>query len=311
MGSRQSRFDKLLAARKEKYAPGSGTNPEQYLKDLDIEGLTRVAIYPTKFLWAPWIPQLGAKFSAALANAYNRWVYDFCAASRERLRPIAVISLHDVPTAIEEVRRCATQNFVGVFVRPNPIYGRTIGHPDYHPLFRVLEELQLPLGIHEGQISHLPTLGQDRVITQGSLHCMSHPFEQMAAMVSLLEHEVLLKFPKLHVLYLEAGTPLWVPYWLNRLDAERKLYRDKAGNSQPLPSELFKRQCWVTCEVDDPFLAQTIACMGDTRLMLSTDYPHAESPYPNSVKEFTTQKIGDESRMRIGHDNIKAAYPRI
>jgi predicted TIM-barrel fold metal-dependent hydrolase len=311
LGSReQNRFERLIVRFKEKYPRGAGAVPAQYLADLDREGLAQVVLYPTLFLWAPWIPQLGARFSAALARAWNDWIYDFCAADRKRLRPVVVVSLHDVEAAIREVRRCADRSFVGVFVRPNPLYGRTLGHPDYHPFYAVLEELGLPLGIHEGQISYLPTLGLDRTEAQWAAHCMSHPFEQMAAMISLLEHGVLTKFPRLQVLFLEGGTALWVPYWLNRLDIERDHYR-ASGLTGKKASELFARQCFVTCEVDDPYLPQTLACMGDTRLMMSTDYPHLESPYPHSVRLFSEQKIPEESRERIGGSNVKAAYPRL
>jgi predicted TIM-barrel fold metal-dependent hydrolase len=310
-GTRAERFQLIFPKFTKKYSPGAGTRPERYLKDMDIEGLAQVVIYPTVFLWAPWIPQLGAAFSQALARAYNDWLHDFCAgADPKRLKAVAVLSLHDVEGAIREAKRCSDLGFVGVFVRPNPLYGRTLGHPDYHPLYRVLEDLQLPLGIHEGQLSYLPTLGVDRTDSQAGTHCMSHPFEQMSAMLSLIEGRVFDKFPKMNVLFLEAGTPLWVPYWLNRIDAERKLYRG-SGEEGTLPSEIFQRQCFVTCEVDDPFLPQTIACMGDKRLLMSTDYPHMESPFPHSVRKFMEQPISAESRTRIGSSNVKTAYPRL
>ncbi len=311
IGNRQERFDALIPSIKKRYKPGSGWVPEQYLKDLDLEGIDQAVIYPTLFLWATWIPQLGARFGSALARAYNDWIYDFCAADRRRLKPVAVISLHDVESAIREVRRVADRGFVGVFVRPNPMYGRTLGHPDYHPLYKVMEELRLPLGIHEGQISYLPTLGLDRTNARWGIHAMSHPFEQMAAMVSLVEHSVFDMFPKLHVLFLEAGTALWVPYWLNRLDAGRHHYRATGGAKGLLPSECFNRQGWVTCEVDDPYLKQTLEIMHEDRLLMSTDYPHQESPYPNSVKIFLEQKISEKSRTLIGTLNARAAYPRL
>jgi uncharacterized protein len=310
IGNRQDRFDRLHVRFREKYERGAGCDQTQYLKDLDREGLSRVVIYPTLFLWATWIPQLGADFSAALARAYNDWITDFCSVDKKRLRPVAVISLHDVKEAMAEVERCAKRDFVGVFVRPNPLYGRTLGHPDYHPVYALMQDLGLSVGIHEGQLSYLPTLGSDRVRASWAMHCVSHPFEQMAAMLSLLEEGVYDKFPKLNFLFLEAGTALWVPYWVNRLEAERKLYRS-VGVKGAMPAEIFARQCFVTSEVDDPWLPQVISCLGDERLLMSTDYPHMESPYPNSVKAFQEQKISAQSRDRIGKTNAYAAYPRL
>ncbi len=308
-GERKTRFDRLLPTFQAKYELGSGSVPAQYIKDLDREGLAEVVIYPTLFLWAPWMPQLGAAFSGALARAYNDWIHEFCQTAPKRLHPAVALSLHDVDEAVREVHRCAKLGFVGVFVRPNPLYGRTLGHPDYMPLWKACEEEGLPIGIHEGQLSYLPTLGRDRSEVQWAVHTMSHPFEQMAAMVTILEHELFGKFPKLNFLFLEGGTALWLPYWLNRLDAARHLYRGSPGGL--LPSEYFERQGFVTCEVDDPFLPQTLSCVSDTKLLMSTDYPHQESPYPHSVKKFMEQKIDDASRMRIGTTNALTAYPRL
>ena len=309
--TRSQRFERLVPSFKAKYPVGAGMDPARYIADMDIEGLDRVVIYPTLFLWAAWMPQVDAKFGAAIASAYNDWVHEFMSIDRRRLSASAAISLHDVDLAIAEAKRCAERGFVGVFVRPNPLNGRTVGDPEYHRLFAVLEDLGLTVGIHEGQLSHLPTLGTDRTNAQWGLHCMSHPFEQMAAMVSLLEYGVFQKFPKLHFLFLEGGTALWLPYWLNRLDAETHLYRIGAGKEMLLPSEYFERQGWVTAEVDDKFLPQTIACVSDKKLLMSTDYPHQESPYPHSLERFREQKIPEVSRRRIGGLNALDAYPRL
>jgi len=308
-GPRQERFDRVIAGYTKKYTMGSGWDPVQYIKDMDLEGLAKVALYPTQFLWAPWIEQLGPKFSQALARAYNDWIFDFCGTDRKRLRPVACVSLHEVDGAIAEAKRCAERGFIGVFVRPNPLNGKSLGHADYKPFYAALEELQLTVGIHEGQLSYLPTLGADRTRAQWATHCMSHPFEQMAAMASLLEGDIFGSFPKLNFLFLEAGTALWTPYWLNRLDAARHLYRGSNPGTL-LPSEYFARQGFVTCEVDDPFLPQTLGLISDEKLLMSTDYPHQESPYPHSMKKFIDQKISEESRARIGWKNALRAYPR-
>jgi predicted TIM-barrel fold metal-dependent hydrolase len=305
---RSSRVERYVHDFKAKYKISSGSDPKQYLADMDQEGLERVVIYPTLFLWTMWMPDMEPKFAAAICRAYNDWVHEFIAADRNRMFAVAALPMQDVELAIAEVKRCSKLGFVGVFLRPNPMNGRTIGDPAHHPLFALLEEHRLSVGIHEGQLSYMPTLGADRTQASWATHCMAHPFEQMAAMVSLVEHDAMQKFPGLNFLFLEGGTALWLPFWLNRLDAERKYYRMKDRSSLS-PSELFTRQGFATCEVDDPYLPQTLSCISDRKLLMSTDYPHLESPYPNSVTEFNQQKISAESRLRIGQLNALDAYP--
>lgn len=311
LGDRESRFKRVYDTLKERFPAGAGWNAQQYMKDMKVMGFDQVVIYPTLFLWAPWIPQLGAKFSAALARAYNDWIIDFCANDPKLLKPIACLALHDVEEAINEAKRISKKGFVGVFIRPNPIYDRPVGHPDYHRLYKVLEELQLPLGIHEGGMTYVPILGADRTRAQWGVHAMSHAFEQMAAMISMLEHGVLDLCPKLNVLYLEAGSSLWVPYWLDRLDEEMELpYRIK--NTLKLkPSEYFARQCWATFEAEDHYVKQAVECIGAKTLMMTSDYPHPETSYDETEANMREKGLDDEALNRVCWQNALEAYPRL
>lgn len=311
LGDRQVRFDGLYRSMKEKLKPGSGWDPGQYVEDMKLMAIQRAVVYPTQFLWAPWIPELGADFSAALARAYNDWIYDFCAQDRGCLFPVATVAPHSVEEAIKETKRCADRGFVGVFLRPNPFEGRPIGHPDYDPLYKVLEDLELPLGIHEGGMTYVPILGEDRTKAQWGIHAMSHAFEQMAAMISMLEHKVFSRFPKLITLFLEAGSSLWVPYWLNRLDEEMELTYRVGDNLELTPSEYFQRQCYATFEIGDPYIANSVEIIGNRTLMLTTDYPHLETSYTQTPERMASKGLSDESLARVSRDNALAAYPRL
>ena len=304
---RSQRVLRLVPRMRKKLSEGSGMEPHRMLADLDIEGLDAAAIYPTYCWFAPWIPKLGAGFASAIATAYNDWIYDFCSADRRRLRPVAVISVHDVPSAVREIERCAERNFVGAFVRPNPLYARTLGCEDYLPIYQALSDARMTLGIHEGTFSLLPTAGMDRVRTQAGHHIICHPLEQMLAFVSLYEAEVFDKFPTLNFLFLECGT-LWVPFWLERIDAERGEYRSSQGGR--LASQIFRAQCYVTTEVDDHFLPTVLQLIGDDNVLMSTDYPHDESRYPNSLELFMKQPISEAARQKVGRTNALRAYPR-
>jgi predicted TIM-barrel fold metal-dependent hydrolase len=306
---RQKRWDVLIKRIRSKYVEGSGLIADQYLKDLDIEGLDRVVVYPTLCHFSTWMPQVGARLCGGIARAYNDWVHEFCAVDRRRLATVCAIAPHDISEAIREVKRNADRGFVGVVVRPNPLYGRTLGHPDWFPLYEVAQDLGMTIGIHEGTHTYVPTLGSDRTNTQAGFHIMCHPFEQMAAMCSLSEAGVFDRFPKLNFLFLESGA-LWAAYWVRRLDAERKHYRSRVSGM--MPSEHFNRQCYVAVDVDDDTLPATIELLGgDRRILMSTDYPHDESQYPNSKKLWEEQPISAESKERIGILNNFEAYPRL
>ena len=114
--------------------------------------------------------------------------------------------------------------------------------------------------------------------------------------------------PGLNVLFLECGT-LWVPYWIERIDAERREYRSNQGGR--LASEIFRDRCFVTTEVDDHFLPTVVSLIGDDNILLSTDYPHDESRFPRSKELFLAQPISEATREKIGRTNALRAYPRL
>ena len=82
-----------------------------------------------------------------------------------------------------------------------------------------------------------------------------------------------------------------------------------AGRGTLLPSEHFDRRGWITTEVDDKFLPQTLACVSDKKLPMSTDCPPQESPWPHSIARFCEQSISEESRRRIGGLIALDEYP--
>src|SRR4030095_13230089 len=77
-------------------------------------------------------------------------------------------------------------------------------------------ELNMPLGIHGAPGIHLPKIGVDRFTNYIQVHCISFPFDQMAAMTALVSGGVFDRHPRLRVAFLEAGVG-WAPYLIDRL----------------------------------------------------------------------------------------------
>jgi hypothetical protein len=49
-----------------------------------------------------------------------------------------------------------------------------------------------------------------------------------------------------------------------------------------MPSEYFRRQCFVTCEEVEPGLAEMLAEY-PTNVLFATDYPHPDGVFPGST----------------------------
>ena len=86
-------------------APFGSMYPKERLARMDQEGLEKAIIYPSLGLLWETEEVEGLDLQAAYAEAYNRWVVDFCSDSDGRLIPIAHISMGDGNVAAQELER--------------------------------------------------------------------------------------------------------------------------------------------------------------------------------------------------------------
>jgi uncharacterized protein len=62
-----------------------GWTAEVQLEAMDIEGIDVAVLYPTRGLRALVVEDMDPEFAAAIARAYNNWLYDFCSKNPKRL----------------------------------------------------------------------------------------------------------------------------------------------------------------------------------------------------------------------------------
>ena len=292
----------------QRYARG-GWTPALQLEAMDVEGVDVAVIYPSRGLFAVAIDGMDPKLASAIARAYNNWLYDFCQEDPQRLLGAGMVSPFDIEEAVTEAGRCSRElGLKAIFLRPNPVNGRNWYEPYYEPLWGALEELGIPLGFHESMGPLLPQVG-DRFGLNGMLrHTACHPFEQALALMAFCGGGILERHPKLRVGFLE-GNCSWVPFVLWRLDEHwERLGGVYAPELKMAPSEYFKRQCFVSVECDERPAKYTIDWLGDEQIVFSTDFPHPDSKFPDSVDLFMKLPISEESKRKILWDNCAGYY---
>jgi predicted TIM-barrel fold metal-dependent hydrolase len=307
--SMQASFKVKVAEHLAEYHEAS-YSAEAQLRAMDSVGIEISFVYPTQGLYAASIDDLDPAFAIAICRAYNDWVVEYAKADPRRLRPVAMLTaLHDPSLAVVEATRAAGLGMRGIFIRPNPIRGRNLDDPAYEPLWAECERLGLAIGVHEGVGARLPAAGADRYPHFFGSHSASHPFEQMLAMLALIGGGVLERHPHLRVAFLEAGCG-WLPYWLWRLDEHREKTEGVAGEPQlsMKPSEYFRRQCWISCEPDEPYIRDVLDFIGEDRLLFASDYPHPDHKWPEIVEAARALPIPDRAKRKLFWDNPSTFY---
>jgi predicted TIM-barrel fold metal-dependent hydrolase len=285
-----------------------GFDAKTQLQAMDREGLDVAALYPSIGLGIMMRDDMDPKLAAAIARAYNNWLYDFCQTDPKRLKGVGMIPLHDPNEAVKEAQRAVGKlEFVGVFARPEPLRDMPWHARYFDTLWSALEELGVPLGFHSaaaaGEVTQIGDRFGDNLLLR---HVVSHPLENMLAMVDTIGGGVCERHPKLKLAFLECYCG-WVSFLLHRMDnAMEKGRFPTAGKLKP--SEYFKRQCWISTEHEKE-LPMIIDLVGHDNIVFSTDYPHGDSDFPHAVEEFLEMEgVSNESRKKILWDNCARLY---
>jgi predicted TIM-barrel fold metal-dependent hydrolase len=285
-----------------------GSDPVARLAAMDAQGVDVHVIYPTTGLSFGGVQNV--ELLVALCRAYNNWARDFCSVAPYRLLAPAIVPQIDVFETLKETRRAVEDlGLAGVWMRPNPI-GRTIGDPAWEILWSLLDELDAPLGIHEGTALCVPELGADRTDDYSFQHAMSHPFEHMAALLAFTAGGILDRHPGMRVLFLEAGCG-WVPYWLERIDqhmTEAWAHRDTRLSLTA--TEFFRRQCYVAMQSEEGAVVPAfVSCLGADNLCWSTDFPHGDHEWRGMARAFAERTdLSGEAKEKIIGANAARAY---
>ncbi|MCU1457396.1 MAG: amidohydrolase [Actinomycetia bacterium] len=274
--------------------PG-GFDPHQRIADHDLEGIDAAVMFPTLGLFSSLVQ--GPEAQTAYCRALNDFYHEYCSAHPTRLFATALLPLADVDGAVAEVHRAAERGVVAMVARPNPdpFSKRQINDAAYEPIFAAAAEAGLPICFHEGVNPMIPFAGLDRCQNMFDWHCVSHPFEQMLALLGLVRAGVMERHPTLKFGFMESNCG-WLPFWLDRLDSNWKQLSRMVPDCKMLPSEYFMRQCAIGAEADEHVIPAVIDLHPGVVLWAS-DYPHYDAEFPGAVKEmFEREDLTDAQR---------------
>ena len=299
-------------------AEEQGWSPATQKDAMDAEGLDVAVLYPTRGLFVLGLDTkqmvgtdgLEPEFAAAIARAYNDWLFDFCKPYPARMLGAGMVAPHDVTSAVAETRRCATElGFKAIFLAPGTVGRRQWHDPYYDPLWAECERLDVAVGFHGGGQNHLkPDFSLEVFDRLMMWHTFSQPLGIMATAVSLTAGGVCERFPKIRFALME-GNCSWAPWLFYRLDEHYEwLGALEAPDLTMKPSEYFLRNCFLSVEADEELVKQYVEHFGDDNLVFSTDYPHADSKYPRAVDSFLTLPLSESSQRKILWDNWSRLY---
>jgi len=279
--------------------PGTWKQKER-LQDMDANHMDVSICFPNtlpRFCGQTFMERDDKELALLCVKAYNDWIIDeWCAGDGYgRLIPLTIIPLWDVDLSVEEVRRCAAKGSFAVAFSENP---HPLGLPSVHsgywdPFFAVCQETETVVCMHIGSSSKMPQTTPDAPFIVSSTLTFQNA---MGSLIDYVFSGTLERFPDLTIAYSE-GQVGWMPYVLERMD---KLWEERVDNSfgtnlaKP-PSSYIKGRV-IGCIFDDETGLANRDRIGMDLITFETDYPHADSTFPN------TEKVATEICKNAGLD---------
>jgi predicted TIM-barrel fold metal-dependent hydrolase len=284
-------------------ARAGGWDPVERVKDQDADGVACEILYPTHGMKLFALPD--ADLQRACFRVYNDWIVEFSQSCRARLVPLAAISLYDIAASVREVERAARQGARGVLVWGAPPENLPpFGSPIYDPFWAAVSSVALPVSLH------CITSGQPQIKSKSPyVQYLDVIHDVQRSLAEIVCGGVLERFPGLTIVSAENDCG-WFPHFLFRLDhAHERFGRFAACPLQLRPSEYVQHHVYATFQEDTtvPLVCDSYAA---DRYMWASDYPHADSTWPDS-RRIIAQTLGGLPRAvaaKLAGENAARLY---
>ncbi len=296
---------KITDFRYEDTRPG-GWDPDERMKDQDVDGVSGEVIYPGVGLFVCETPD--AEYLYAVCRAYNDWLSEFCAAHPTRLKGAAMIpNKGPIEWAVAEAERAMGKLGLAAVMLPATNNEQPYNQPVWDTLWARLQEMGVVATFHLGGTSfpaHVRGPG-----ASGSLIC-GGKFQQLAEPLNLvIWGGAPMRFPNMKWSLVEGGIG-WIAAVLDLMD---HWWNDHKGWMKPrleeAPSNYFHRNFYATFE-DDRAGVRTRDIVGIDNIMWGSDYPHTEGVWPFSRRQVARDFVDcpPAETQKIVYDNVAALF---
>ncbi len=278
---------------------------------------------------AIFLPTLGVGMEQALINdppallaafrAFNRWLDDdWGFAYQERIFGAPILTLADPEDAVRQVDWALERDARFFVIVPGPVVtpsgAVSPADPVFDPMWARLAEAGATLTVHGGN-SHYTEYLADWGEGSEMEAFRQNPFRSIVSwsavqdfFANLLAHGLFNRFPNLRMASIETGSD-WVFHLFDKLT---KSFSQTPGGYPEDPRETFRRHVWVSPYYEDE-LADLRDLLGADRILMGSDYPHAEGLAEPTAYIKDLENFGftpEDSRLVMRDNGLELAQRR-
>ena len=272
------------------------------IAEMDEEGTDAQILVPSAFT-AHADPAVDLGF----VRAVNRFLDASCSRYPDRLYSMIYTSARDVEASVMEIKTWGPKKWAKGDYLDLPL-DYPIDHPDLHPIWAAMDEFGLTLCHHSFAAGYPgyrdlwsnPFIGR----TAG------HPWGAMRSVAAFFGSGLFDKYANIKYAVMECGFG-WLPFWAKRMDDQVTYMGYVADNLEHTMSEYMtggRFFCSIVLHEGPEMVRMVSELLGDHILMFGSDYPHAESRFPDSVKIVDGWPLSGEVRRKLMWDNAARAF---
>lgn len=279
-------------------ARAGGWMPKARIDDMDTDGIDTAIL----FGGGPLGTTNNDLFLASF-EAYNRWLADFCAYAPQRFAGVGYVPMQDVDVAIRMLRDLAARGLKAVNIPAFPMAkvsasagatgfdaqtraltgdvngDRSYADPEFDPFWKAACDLGMPVTIHLG--GRAVRFTEPKFFLSDLLMSKFGMGEPIAIMIY---GGVFQRFPELKLASIESGVG-WLAFAANYMDETWHKQRHWVNSVlEHAPSYFMDRNIYASF-IHDRVGILTRDMPGAGNIMWSSDYPHSETTFPNSLQK--------------------------
>ena len=250
---------------------------------MDTMGLDYMVVLPTPMLVLGMHPQ--AEIEAAIGQAFNAWMVEDMIPHEPRMKNFIYLPFNDPDACLKEVEKYAANPGVIGYMVTSTRY-KAVHHDAYMKVYAAIEASGKPITFHSG--FHWGDESMKQCNRFLSMHAISFVYFNIIHMTNWIINGIPERFPKMKVIWIESGLA-WIPFIMQRLDAEYMMRTSEAPLLKRKPSEYMREMYYTSqpMERDNLELLQSTfkAINAETQLLYASDWPHWDFDLPSSITQ--------------------------
>jgi len=273
-------------------------DPEKKIRDMDEKKIGVYVLSSTPFAF---FYEVEEELAVELARFQNDRLSEMVKRYPDRFAAMATLPLQVPKEALKELERAVGKlGLRGVEIGSH-VGHRELGDEAFWPIYKTLEDLNVPVFIHPHYVAGLDRL-QDFYLS----NLIGNPLDTTLAAAQLIFSGALEKYPGLKVVLAHGGGQL--PYIIGRLEHGYQVRPECKEKVHRSPMAFFKNFYFDIITHNPDALRHLINIAGSDHVLLGSDYPY-DMGDPDPVQTVSQLPgIKEEDRRRILRENAVTLF---